>query len=366
MQITITGGGTGGHIYPAIAVASEIRNRYKDVEILFIGTEKGIESKSVPAAGFPIEFVKAAAISANPVKLLQSMLVNSAGISRAMSFLTVNKTQLVIGSGGFVSAPVLAAAVLKGIPFILLEQNVLPGKVNRLLSRWAKKILTSFEGSAKYLPADKVVLTGNPVRREIIDRTREEGLKALNLSPGKFTLAITGASQGARSINNAVLRALPRWMSHDWQIFHLTGRNNYEEVKKASDPLLSPDLPGEYRIIDFTEDIGSVYAVSDLIVSRAGASSLAEIAARGIPAILIPYPHAADNHQEKNARWVEQCGGARVLLDKHIEHGENLSHEVVELARDKEKLEQMSSAIKTLGKPEALDSIIREISALIK
>jgi UDP-N-acetylglucosamine--N-acetylmuramyl-(pentapeptide) pyrophosphoryl-undecaprenol N-acetylglucosamine transferase len=364
MQITITGGGTGGHIYPAIAVANEIKKRYKDADILFIGTEKGIERQAVPAAGFSIEFVNAAAISSNPVKLIKSLIVNSSGISRALSILGAHKTDLVIGSGGFVSAPVLAAAAIKGIPIILLEQNVLPGKTNRLLARWAKKVLASFEGSEQYLPKGKVVVTGNPIRREILERTREKALSALNLLPDRFTLAITGASQGARSINNAVIRALPRWMENDWQIIHLTGRNNHKEVEKAVAPLLA-DFAGEYRLIDFTEDIASVYAVADLIISRAGASSLAEITARGIPAILIPYPHAADNHQEKNARWVEKCGGAKVFLDKDIEHGEMLSHEVVDIARDQERLDLMSTSIKTLGKPEALDSIMREIAMFI-
>ncbi|MCE1245956.1 MAG: undecaprenyldiphospho-muramoylpentapeptide beta-N-acetylglucosaminyltransferase [Firmicutes bacterium] len=365
MQITITGGGTGGHIYPAIAVASEIRKRYGDAEVSFIGTEKGIESKSVPAAGFSIDFVNAAAISAHPVKLLKSLLINNSGASKAKKLLADNKTKLVIGSGGFVSAPVLAAAVMKGIPVVLLEQNVLPGKVNRLVSHWAKKILTSFEGSSQYLPSEKVVLTGNPIRREIMDRTKEEGLKALKLAPGKFTIAITGASQGARSINNAVIKALPRWMNNDWQIIHLTGRNNYEEVKSAVEPIQG-DFTGEYRLIDFTEDIASVYAVADLIISRAGASSLAEITARGIPAILIPYPHAADNHQEKNARWIEKCGGARVIPDKNLEPGELLCHEAIDMAKDRDKLRHMSEAIKTQGKPEALDTIMKELEPFIK
>ncbi|MCD4784726.1 MAG: undecaprenyldiphospho-muramoylpentapeptide beta-N-acetylglucosaminyltransferase [Candidatus Eremiobacteraeota bacterium] len=362
MRIIITGGGTGGHIYPAIAVAQEIKKRRQNIEIIFIGTQKGIEAKAVPAAGFPIKHINAAPMSSKPLKLLKFMFGNSTGLLQAVSILISQKPVLVIGSGGYVSAPVIAAASILGIPTILLEQNVLPGKTNRFLSKFAQKVLISFEESKKYLPQGKAVLTGNPIRREIIERNKEEALSRLNLSPDKFTLLITGASQGARSINEAVVKSLPVWKDREWQIIHLVGRKNFEDVKKATDPIL-PELKGEYRCVDYTEDMASVYAVADLVAARAGASTLAEITAVGIASILIPYPYAADNHQEKNARCVEKCGGSIVIMDGDVR--EKLADEVMKLAQDSEKRQSMANCSKEIGKPEALESIMGEIDELL-
>lgn len=362
MRIIITGGGTGGHIYPAIAVAQEIKKRRQNIEITFIGTRRGIEAKAVPAAGFPIKHINAAPMSFRLLKLLKFIFGNTTGILQAISILISQKPDLVIGSGGYVSAPVITAASILRIPTILLEQNVLPGKTNRFLSKFAQKVLISFEESKKYLPEGKSVLTGNPIRREIMERDKDEALSILNLSPGKFTLLITGASQGARSINEAVVKSLSTWKDREWQIIHLVGRKNFEDVKKATD-LISPELKGEYRCIDYTEDMASAYAVADLVVTRAGASTLAEITAVGIASILIPYPYSADNHQEKNARWVEKCGGAIVILDSDI--GEKLADEVITLAEDSEKRNSIASHSKEIGKPGALENIIREVDDLL-
>lgn len=358
MRIIITGGGTGGHTYPVLAVANEIRRRRNDAEILFIGTERGIEAKAAPAAGIPIKFINACGISLQPVEFIKFLINNSLGLFQALSVFNSFKPNFVLASGGFVSAPVVAAAALKGIPSILMESNVLPGKTNRLLSRWAKKVLVSFEESRKYLPKGKVIVTGNPIRKEIMERTREEGCKILNLSPEKFTLLITGASQGAKSINEAVLEALPQWDGQDRQIIHLVGRKNYEEVQKVAGEAVS-DFNAEYRCIDYTEDMASVFAVADLVIARSGASTMSEITAKGIPAILIPYPFAADNHQEKNARLVEEHGGAVVIPDKEVK--EKLKDRVISLAENKEVLRRMSDAMRSLGKPEALENIMREL-----
>jgi len=363
MRIIITGGGTGGHIYPAIAVANEINSRWDKPDILFVGTEMGIEARAVPAAGFPIKHIKASGISLRPLRFLKFIFNNTAGLFQALSILNSFKPDLVIGSGGFVSAPVMTAAALKKIPAVLLEQNVLPGKTNRFLSRWAKKILASFDESKKYLPAEKVVVTGNPIRKEIIERTREEAFRILKLSPDRFTLLITGASQGARSINNAVIKALPLWRDKGWQVIHLVGRKNYNEVNDATRETAS-DFKGEYRCIDYTEDMASAYAAADLVAGRAGASTLAEITARGLASILIPYPHAADNHQEKNARCVEEAGGSIVILDGDIE--EKFAEEVISLSENKKKLADMSASSKKLGKPDALANIMRELDEFRK
>jgi len=362
VRIVISGGGTGGHIYPAIAVAQELRKKHQNVEITFIGTRRGIESKAVPSAGFLIKHIYAAPMSKQLVKLLKFLFVNFAGFLQALSILISIKPNLVIGSGGYVSAPVITASAILGIPIVLLEQNVLPGKTNRFLSKFAKKVLTSFEDSKKFLPEGKAILTGNPIRREIMERDKNEAFSILNLSPEKFTLLITGASQGARSINEAVVKSLTVWKDMDWQIIHLVGRKNYEEVKRATDPILT-GMKCEYLCIDYTEDMASVYAMADLVVARAGASTLAEITAVGIASILVPYPHAADNHQEKNARWMEKCGGSVVILDNDVK--EKLAHEVMNLAENVEKRKLMASSSKKIGKPGALESIMGELDEFL-
>jgi UDP-N-acetylglucosamine--N-acetylmuramyl-(pentapeptide) pyrophosphoryl-undecaprenol N-acetylglucosamine transferase len=361
-KVVITGGGTGGHFYPALAVAQEIRRRNENADILFIGSQRGIEAKAAPAAGFPVQFISSAGFSGSPGKLFSFFTRNPVGLMQALSILKKSRPDIVIGSGGFVSFPVLLAAKLMNIPFVILEQNVLPGKVNRLMAKWSEKVLASFEASKKYLPSSKTIITGNPIRHEIVQRTREEGMKNLNLSKDYLTLVITGASQGARSINNAVLKSLSAWKDKGWQIIHLVGRNNYEEMKRATEEYIS-DFREEYRCIDYTEDMASVYAATDLVVARSGASTLAEITARGLPAILVPYPYAADNHQEKNARWIEEVGGAKVIPDDRVEG--DLSSVVIELACDRTKLCEMSEKSRSLGRPDALSLIVDEIESVL-
>jgi UDP-N-acetylglucosamine--N-acetylmuramyl-(pentapeptide) pyrophosphoryl-undecaprenol N-acetylglucosamine transferase len=369
MRFIVTGGGTGGHIYPAIAVASEIRKREPGSEILFVGTKRGIESTAVPAAGFPIRHIHAAGFSANPLKLLKFAAFNSVGFIQAFSILREFCPGLVIGSGGYVSAPVIFAAGALDIPYVLLEQNVFPGKVNRLMAKKAKKVLVSFEDSVKYFPPGKAVVTGNPIRPEITGRKREDALRILGLSADRFTVMIVGASQGARSINNAVIKSLPAWKNNDWQILHLTGRKNFDEVKKATDEIIgrigvppvhdSKEQRLDYRCLDYSEDMPSIYAVTDLAVARAGASTLAEITARGIPSILVPLPTAAEDHQTKNAGWIEEVGGAVVLRDDEV--GEKLADVVISLAAEKVKLSEMSRKSLTLARPEALNLIFTNL-----
>lgn len=358
MRIVITGGGTGGHIYPAIAVAQELKKNWDNPEITFLGTSKGIEAQAVPAAGFDIIFIPAAPMLKSPVKMLKFIACNGVGFMKSLFFLMGKKPGLVIGSGGFVSAPVILAASALGIPVVLMEQNVLPGKTNRLLSRFARKVLTGFQGSVDYFSPGKAAHTGNPIRPDIVERTREEAVSRLGISPDKFTLLITGASQGAKSINEAVIKALPAWKDKGWQIIHLVGKKNYDEMREKTAPL-TENFNGEYRCLDYTEDMATLYAAADLVAARAGASTMAEITARGIPAVLIPYPYAADNHQEKNARWLEKCGGAVVIIDSEVE--ENLGEEVIKLAENQEKLSVMSEKCLRQGQPEARENILKEM-----
>lgn len=362
MRIVITGGGTGGHIYPAIAVAGEICKKWEKAQILFIGTKTGIESTAVPKAGFSLKHISAAPVSFNPKKLIEFIGFNTLGLLKAAGILLKYKPKLVIGSGGFVSAPVILAAALLKIPSVLLEQNVLPGKTNRLLSRFAQKVFISFEGSTDYFAKEKTVLTGNPVRQEIIHKKQEEALADLSLNPDRFTLLITGASQGAKSINQAVVNSLDFWKEKNWQIIHLAGKNNYEETVKQGE-LKAKDFTGEYRCLAYSEDMASLYAAADLVIARAGASTLAEITARGLPSILIPYPHAADNHQEKNARWMEKNNAAIVIKDEDALS--QLAEKTAEIAENPSLLKNMSKESYSLGKRDSLKSIIEELDKII-
>ncbi len=357
MRFIITGGGTGGHVYPAIAVARGIIERWPDSKILYIGTKGRTEEKAVPAAGFEIQFIQAAGLYTDPVRFASFLFCNAVGTLQSLRILSKFKPDGVIGSGGFVAAPVLMAARILNIPYIILEQNVIPGKVNRLMARHAKKVLATFKGARQHLPAHTVT-TGNPVRREIVQCTRQEGMERLSLQSRDFNLVITGASQGAKSINDAVIASLPKWASMNWNILHLTGPKLFEDVQSKS-TLLSESLAGEYRPMAYTEDMASLLAVADLIVARSGATTLSEIFVRGIPAILIPYPHHKDGHGIKNAQWAAQENAAVMIEDKNA--CDDLAGAVLGLYGDREKQNLMARASRELGEPEALDKILDHI-----
>lgn len=355
IRVLFAGGGTGGHIYPALAVAQGVQNRFRLSEVLFVGTIRGIEKEAVRKAGFEIRFVHARGLSRQPVKAALAMLETGAGFLEAMAVLHSFHPHVVVGSGGYVSAPVVAAAGCLKIPVVLLEQNVVPGKTTRLLSRYARKVCVSFEDSIPFLPAGRAVVTGNPVRADILQRTREDARRRLNLNPEAFCLLITGASQGARSINEAVLAALPRWADRPMIVLHLTGQANYEDIARQAAPMVA-GKPICYQAIAYQEDMASVYAAADLAVARAGATTLAEINCRGLPTIYVPYPFAADNHQEHNARRIEKRGAALVLPDRDVR--DRLGETVTALMDDAARREHMAQACRALGHPQALDSIL--------
>lgn len=357
VRVIISGGGTGGHIFPAIAVAQALRERVPDAKVLFVGTERGLESKVVPEAGFDIRFVRTKGLSKQPIKAAQAIVENLIGMGQALKHLLAFRPQVVVGSGGYVSVPVNLAAWLTFRPTILLEQNVVPGKATKFLSLRASRVCVSFEATAARFGA-RAVVTGNPVREEIVSRTREEARARLGIPPQRVCVLVTGASQGARSVNEAVLGALPGWRDRDWYVLHLTGRLDHESVKKRAQDALGSDARLTWDGRAYLEDMASAYAAADLVIARAGATTMAEITCRGLPTILIPYPHAGA-HQVDNARWLEKAGGAVMIVDERA--AAELPGQVVGLIDDPARRAEMSRACAAVGHPDAAKRIVEEI-----
>ena len=352
-RVLLAGGGTGGHLYPGLAVADRLTR--EGVDCLFIGTRKGLESRVVPERGFPIRYVSARGLTKRPIALLKALAALSWGTLQSLRILSSYKPQLVVGTGGYVSAPVVLAAALRGIPSVVLEQNAVPGKTTRLLGRLARRVCVSFEESADHMPSARVVVTGNPVNPAVVDQNRDEARRSLNIPAGQPCLLVTGASQGAKSLNDAVLKALSGWKDRPWTIIHLTGPGHFQAVRDQSLALLS-EARLDYRPEGYRGEMAVAYAAADLVVGRAGATTIAELTARGLPSVLVPYPHAAEGHQEKNAVALVGRGGAVLVKDHEV--GERLEALVESLLTSPERLAAMAAASAGMGRPEALQRII--------
>lgn len=353
-RVIFAGGGTGGHLYPALAVADRLKAEGSHVR--FIGTSHGVGASVIPKYGYELSFVHARGLAGGVMGKLKAVVSLAWGLVESFCVLREFRPDLVIGSGGYVCAPVVAAATLLGIPSILMEQNAFAGKSVRLLSRFARRVCTSFPGCRKGLDPSKIVLTGNPVRADIYTRSREEARQRLHIAPERRCLLVTGASQGAASLNRAVLRALPAWREQPWTILHLTGPSHIDEVlTRSADVVAGAEL--DYRPLAYSEDIAELYAACDLVVCRAGATTLAEITARGLPSVLVPYPYAAENHQEANALGMVEQGAASMVLDKDIE--KLLGDVVSDLLTKEADLQAMAGASQTLGRPEAAAAVVQ-------
>lgn len=362
MKIIIAGGGTGGHLYPALAIARALREKYPESDLLFLGTRKGLEARVVPQNGFQIRFIRARGLSRNPLRALAAIVEMGLGCVQSFVILLREKPVLVLGSGGYASAPVVSSGDLLGIPSLVLEQNVIPGKTTRFLARFARKVCVTFPETRNFLPPGKTVVAGNPVRKEIASATREEGRARFQIPPDGKCILVTGASQGAKSINEGILKALPTWKSMPWHLIHLTGRDHVEEVQKNAKNLLE-GAEIHYLCIGYLDEIALAYAAADLVICRAGATTLAEVTVRGLPAVVVPYPFAAEAHQERNARWLESQGAAVMIRDEDL--GRDLSGTVLRLMGDEETLSRMRENSRKLGKADALEGILRIIEELI-
>lgn len=361
-RVLIAGGGTGGHLYPGLAVAERLRLLGADCR--FVGTRRGLEAKVVPERGFPLHRIYGRGLAGRPWQKALALLGLVRGFLQSSLLLRQHRPQLVIATGGYVCAPVILAAGLQRIPIVLLEQNALPGKVNRFFGGWAQKVCLSFEESRKFFPADRCKLTGNPVREEILEANASEARQHFQIPQDRPVMLITGASQGANSLNEAVLRALPHWRDRPWTILHLTGSAHHAQVSERARTALSasaefsqPAL--DYRSFGYMGEMHWAYRAANLVVSRAGATTLAEITACGLPAVLVPYPFAADRHQDYNADSLVSRGAAVKLADSSVV--EYLADTVSSLMEDSQRLGKMAQASLDSGRPEALHAIVELI-----
>ncbi|MBC7082409.1 MAG: undecaprenyldiphospho-muramoylpentapeptide beta-N-acetylglucosaminyltransferase [Bacillota bacterium] len=361
MKVVFAGGGTGGHVYPGVTVARTLLERDPATKVVFIGTRKGLEADVIPREGFHLSTIEVAGFRRrlSPDTLLTAFRACK-GFIQSLAILRREKPDVVVGTGGYVSGPVVLAAWMLGIPTLIHEQNALPGVTTRVLSRVASAMAVTYPESARYLARkSRVVVTGNPVRKSILTADRREGARAMGLDPGRPTLLVFGGSQGARAINEAMVAALPDLLARrgDLQVIHQTGRRDHAWVvaeleARGVDRKRLPRLVVE----PYLYEMDMAMACADLVVSRAGAISIAEITARGLPAVLIPFPGAAEGHQERNARALEAAGAAVVILQSEL-RGDVLRDTVEELLDDRARLERMSRSSRSLGRPDAADAL---------
>ncbi len=361
MKVLLSGGGTGGHVYPAIAIANRIKEDYPDAEILFVGTAKGIESEIVPKYGYNIETVTVQGfkrkIDLDNVKRVFKLFK---GLEQSRKVVKRFKPDIVIGTGGYVSGPVLFNASMSKIPTVIHEQNSFPGVTNKILSKMVTRVLTSFEDSHKRFPEasqEKLVLTGNPVRKEILVSRKNISRRKLGISEDKKMVLCYGGSGGSRKINEAMKLVIENMVKDDVAFIFATGKAYFEDFSKEISNL---SLKPYQKVVPYLEDMANALSASDLVIGSAGAISLAEITALGKPSIIIPKAYTAENHQEYNAKSIEKQGGGIAILEKNLTPN-SLNEAVFKLLGDKDALLDMANASKAIGKPEAIDLIYNEI-----
>ncbi len=362
-KIILSGGGTGGHIFPAVAIANELKKRIPDAEILFVGAIGRMEMEKVPKAGFkiiglPIAGLQRKITFANllfPFKLLISLF-------KAHQLVNEFKPQVVIGTGGYASGPVLRAATSKKIPTLIQEQNSYAGITNKLLGKKVNTICVAYEGMEKFFPKEKIILTGNPVREDIhnVHEKRNEALNHFNLSPSKKTVLVIGGSLGARTINQAIRQNLPEFQKNNLQLIWQTGKGFEKEAQSACQSFEQDGIIA----FDFIQRMDLAYAAADLVISRAGASSVSELCNTGKACILVPSPNVAEDHQTKNAMALVHKNAAILITD--TEAPIKLVSEVIALAINTEKQEVLKINISKLAMPDATATIVDEVFKLLK
>jgi UDP-N-acetylglucosamine--N-acetylmuramyl-(pentapeptide) pyrophosphoryl-undecaprenol N-acetylglucosamine transferase len=348
MRAILAGGGTGGHVIPALAIAQELKKQYS-AELLFIGTARGIENRLVPAAGFPLKLIEVGTLNRVSWKTrLKTFVGLPTAVWEARRLLKEFRPDVVIGVGGYASGPAMLAAVLCRIPTVAFEPNVVPGFANRVVAHWVSAAAVHFQETAQYFRNAKV--TGVPVRQAFFDIPNKNG--------GPPTLLVFGGSQGAHAINQAVIQCAPKLQERipGLRIIHQTGERDYNDAQVAY-----AGLGGSIEAHRFIDDMPAYFARADLIVCRSGASTVAEIVAAGKPAVFVPFPRAADDHQKRNAEALERAGAA-VMLEESTLTPETLADTVSNLLQDCVRLAEMSEAARKMAHPDAA----RDIAAMVK
>ncbi len=361
MRLLVAGGGTGGHLFPGIAVADEAIRRGGG-EILFVGTSRGIETRAVPAAGYALETLQVSGLKRMGVAgTLRGLVRVPLALVRSMAILRRFKPEVVLGVGGYASGPMVLAAALLGYPTAIQEQNSVPGITNRVLGRLVRSIFIAFEDAARFFPARKIERLGNPVRQKIVAAL--ERAVAVQRTPGKVRILVVGGSQGARAVSDLVTAAVAALSMEglDFSLVHQTGAADLERIEQR---YRASGLADRVVAKAFIEDMAAAYAEADLVVARAGALTLAELAIAGRPAILIPLPTAADDHQRKNAARFASVGAA-LVLDQDTVRAEDLATAMAGLAKDGAKRAAMGAAMRGLARPQAAQTIVDRLEALV-
>lgn len=367
VKVIIAGGGTGGHLFPGIATAEELRERGVARDIVFVGTEHGLEARVIPREGYPLRFVRAEGLVGRSLaKKARALFLFLLSLYDSRRILRAVKPGIVIGVGGYASAGMLLTAHLKGIPTLVLEQNSVPGFTNRFLGKFVDAVAVTYQESMEFFPQGKTYLTGNPIRKHILHkdhvRSGEQPHALFHLEKGLFTVFVSGGSLGARSINDALCEALHSLLDlrQNIQFLHQTGERDHERVMETYRRLGFKGM-----VVPFIYQMAEAYALADLVVCRAGASTLAELTAVGKPAVLIPYPYAAANHQEHNARKLEDMGAARVIPDRQLS-GEALSSVIRTLYADEKARKEMQKASSAFGRGDAAERVADIAVSLVK
>lgn len=358
----ISGGGTGGHIFPAIAIADELKSRNPDIDILFIGANGKMEMEKVPEAGYKIEgldirgFQRKLSLSnfILPFRIIKSLF-------KARQVIKRFNPDVAIGVGGYASGPALQAATMLKIPSLLQEQNSYAGKTNKILAKKVRKICVAYDQMDRFFPADKIVLTGNPTRANMVDISgkKEEAYSFFGLDPNKKTILIIGGSLGARTLNEAMKSGFNEFNSNGYQVLWQCGKFYHESLHQD----LKEQLPDSVKLMMFIQRMDLAYSCADVIISRAGAISVSELCIIGKPTILIPSPNVAEDHQTKNAMALVNKEAA--ILVKDIEAEDKLVHEVLTLLKDDALMDQLGKRIKSLATPDATRDIVNVIESIL-
>jgi len=358
VRMMVAGGGTGGHVFPGIALAEEVVGRHPDNDVVFVGTARGLEAKVVPQAGFPIELIEVRGLKGKGLLAsLAHLLLLPGALFHSLSILRRWRPDIVVGVGGYASGPVVLAAWLLRIPTALQEQNAAPGLTNRLLGRLVQVAFTAFPEAGRYFSAHKVQQLGNPIRRELMDNYMRP-----SQAHDKFRLLVFGGSQGAHALNMRVVEALPHLadLREGLEVVHQTGARDREQVERGYRAVgFRPDVR------EFITDMSEAYARSDLIVCRAGATTLAELTVCKKPSILVPFPFAADNHQVMNAESLVDAGAA-VMIEEKVLTGERLAEAVRTILGEPDRREAMARAAGRLGRPQAASEIADYCTQLVR
>ncbi|MED1782157.1 undecaprenyldiphospho-muramoylpentapeptide beta-N-acetylglucosaminyltransferase [Brevibacillus fortis] len=365
MRVVLTGGGTGGHIYPALAVAREVSRQNPQAAFLYIGSKKGLEAGLVPRSNIPFQAVEISGLKRKlSLDNLKTLWKFVRAVDDAKKMLREFKPDVVIGTGGYVCGPVVYAASRLGIPTLIHEQNVVPGLTNKFLSRSATRVAVSFKESLAHFPSSKTVLTGNPRATEVMHGNAEAGRSFLGVDNNKKIVLIFGGSRGARAINEAVLSVVTQLGKYaDTHFVYVTGDVHFETISAQLRELGT--LPSNISVLPFVHNMPDVLAATHVLVGRAGASTLAEITALGVPSILIPSPYVTNNHQEKNARGLERAGAAHVIVERELT-GESLLLSLENILANPSKWEEMKNSSLSLGMPQAATEIVRQLDAITR